>query len=141
AVQSVQFLQLPDDGELTYLLGLFNSMAFDHLVRSMIPGIDLTQSVIRQIPVPDVDSLQREVDVAGSRKSLLKHIVTCVERLLVHDPDSVAFVNGAKASAQPLSEKTHLGLIDQLDELFYLAYELSPAEIERVRADFSRTNH
>lgn len=135
AIQSVQFLQLPDDNELAYMVGLFNSMAFDHLVRCMIPGIDLTQSVIRQIPVPDPRALQRIIEVDGVNGSVREHILKRVERLLRHDSDTVGFVDGDGSSASPVSESEHLALIAQLDRLFFYAYELTDAEIARVKRD------
>jgi len=136
-VQSVQFLQLPDDRELTYLLGLFNSMAFDHLVRCMIPGIDLTQSVIRQIPVPDPRALERSIEVDGISNSVREHILKRVEQLLRHDPDGVTFVDGDGSPARPLSESKYVQVIAELDQLFFSAYELSDAEIARVHLDLN----
>jgi hypothetical protein len=137
AVQSVQFLQLPDDRELTYLLGLFNSMAFDHLVRCMIPGIDLTQSVVRQIPVPGPRALERSIELDGISLSVREHILKRVELLLRHDPDSVAFVDGNGAQPITLSESEHVEVIAELDQLFFSAYELSDAEVARVQLDLN----
>jgi hypothetical protein len=141
AVQSVQFLQTPDDRELIYLLGLFNSMAFDHLVRLMIPGIDLTQSVIRQVPVPDLGVLERPVEFAGSRASLHGHILARVEQILRSSPETVEFIDGAGASVRPLSESEHIGLTREIDELFFLAYELDGPERERVLAGFQSARY
>lgn len=59
ASQSVQFL-ITDDAELlVYLACLFNSVVFDFIVKNKLNGIDLTQTIIRQIPIPTM-SLAKE---------------------------------------------------------------------------------
>lgn len=55
ASQSVQFLITPKTEELIYLSCLFNSVVFDFMVKNKLTGIDLTQTVIKQIPVPQLD--------------------------------------------------------------------------------------
>lgn len=50
--QSVQLLQTTPVEDLLMILALFNSKVFDFFVRLKMGGIDLTQSVVRQIPVP-----------------------------------------------------------------------------------------
>lgn len=136
AIQSVQFLQVTDDRELIYLLGLFNSMAFDHLVRLMIPGIDLTQAVVRQVPVPDDATLRGRIHFLGDEATLEEHIVSRARCLLSHEAETVALVDGAGAVRHVLDEKVHARLIDEIDELFFLAYGLDAVEVERVRARF-----
>lgn len=136
AIQSVQFLQVADDRELIYLLGLFNSMAFDHLVRLMIPGIDLTQAVIRQVPVPSDATLSGKLRFLGIDDTLEEHIVSRVRRLLRHEAEAVALVDGPGAARQALDEQEHARLTAEIDELFFLAYGMDAAKIERVRAGF-----
>ena len=49
--QSIQLLQKRDDYEgLLIILSLFNSVIFDYLVKNKLNGIDLTQTIIIQIP-------------------------------------------------------------------------------------------
>lgn len=139
AIQSVQFLQIADDRELAYLLGLFNSMAFDYLVRLTIPGIDLTQSVIRQVPVPDEATLDSRVTFLGDENTLEEHILSRVRRLLRHAPETVALVDGVGAAPRALDEHDYVGLIAELDDLFFVAYGLDGLEIERIRASFRRS--
>lgn len=58
--QSIQMLQIESDKNLLMLLGLFNSLPFDYFVRLKMPGIDLTQSVIKQIPVPNLSAYEEK---------------------------------------------------------------------------------
>lgn len=55
ASQSVQFLITDKKEELVYLACLFNSVIFDFIVKNKLTGIDLTQTVIKQIPIPSTN--------------------------------------------------------------------------------------
>lgn len=57
--QSIQFLMTENDVDLLFLTGLFNSAIFDYILKQKLNGIDLTRSVIDQMPVP---SKKRIVD-------------------------------------------------------------------------------
>lgn len=52
ASQSVQFLVTKNDDDLLYLAGIFNSIVFDYILKSKLNGIDLTQSILNQMPIP-----------------------------------------------------------------------------------------
>lgn len=52
ASQSVQFLITNRKEELIYLACLFNSTIFDFVVKNKLTGIDLTQTIVKQIPIP-----------------------------------------------------------------------------------------
>lgn len=47
------------------ILALFNSKVFDFFVRLKMGGIDLTQSVVRQIPVPFREAWNSMVTLHG----------------------------------------------------------------------------
>lgn len=59
ASQSVQFLTTDSTDELVYLCCLFNSVVFDYIVKNKLTGIDLTQSFIKQIAVPSINSAKQ----------------------------------------------------------------------------------
>ena len=73
--QSIQFLQTDSVTDLMMMLALFNSKPFDFLVRLKMPGIDLTQSVIRQTPVPSRDIYQRLIQFSNVELPLEHHIL------------------------------------------------------------------
>ncbi len=52
--QSIQLLQLPGR-DMLRILAVFNSIVFDYIVRLKMAGLDLTQTIIKQIPVPDAN--------------------------------------------------------------------------------------
>lgn len=55
--QSVQFLETNNHNDLLFLNGLFNSVIFDYLLKLRMPGLDLTQGVIKEMPVPSRQNL------------------------------------------------------------------------------------
>ena len=83
--QSIQMLQTENNCDLLMLLALFNSLPFDYFVRLKMPGIDLTQSVIRQIPVPAKDRYEQTALLNGKTTTLRIHILSCVYHLLKHE--------------------------------------------------------
>lgn len=74
--QSIQMLQTTSVEDLVILLALFNSIPFDYFVRIKMPGLDLTQSVIKQIPVPSKLDYCEELEFNGIIASLKKHILS-----------------------------------------------------------------
>ena len=50
--QSIQLLQMNENEDMIQILALFNSIVFDYIVRLKMAGLDLTQTIVKQIPVP-----------------------------------------------------------------------------------------
>ena len=84
ASQSVQFLT-SELKSLLLLCGLFNSYTFDFLVRKMISGIDLTQTVLKQIPVPSIDTLSKTIRIGENSYKLSRFIELSTIALLTED--------------------------------------------------------
>ena len=85
--QSVQLLQTTPVEDLLMILALFNSKVFDFFVRLKMGGIDLTQSVVRQIPVPFREAWNSMVTLHGADYTALD-AVRALERLLyLNEPD------------------------------------------------------
>ena len=83
--QSVQFLTATNL-ELVYLTGIFNSITFDYLVKSKLSGIDLTQAVINQIPVPSI-SYAREFSYTTQNYdgNMLDYLLAVVHAFYAND--------------------------------------------------------
>ena len=91
--QSVQLLQTTPVEDLLMILALFNSKVFDFFVRLKMGGIDLTQSVVRQIPVPFREAWNSMVTLHGVDYTALD-AVRALERLLYrNEPDLCGFGN------------------------------------------------
>lgn len=135
ASQSVQFLTTYKNNIL-YLCGLFNSVVFDFILKKKLSGIDLTQSVINQIPVPSIVQTTSAISFNGSEATIKQHISTLVFSLLKND-----------VRLQPLFEtlnlnfpigKSRFELIRKIDLLFILLYKLNNSEIELVLSEFRK---
>ncbi|OTN88460.1 hypothetical protein A5819_000941 [Enterococcus sp. 7E2_DIV0204] len=83
--QSIQFLQAMNDKETIIILGLFNSIIFDYFVRMKMPGIDLTQAVIKDIPVPEVSSFDDTIVFNGVEASIYEHLYSRISWLYRND--------------------------------------------------------
>lgn len=136
ACQSVQFLQLENTRDLVILAGLFNSKIFDYLVRLKLPGIDLTQKVIGQIPVPPKEVYGSYVNLRGKQATLGDAIVERVVELYENEPQLIKLLEtkGVVPARVPLDRNE---IFDELDTLFYMAYDLTEKEIEMVDKSFS----
>ncbi|MFI3108122.1 N-6 DNA methylase [Streptococcus suis] len=83
--QSIQFLQISESRKLIFILSIFNSIIFDYIIRMKMPGIDLTQSVIRDIPFPEFDSAINEIEFHGKTATIFAHIESRIKWLYRED--------------------------------------------------------
>jgi hypothetical protein len=134
--QSIQFLQTSNVTDLLIILALFNSKAFDFFVRLKMPGIDLTQSVIRQIPVPSKDAYQRRIRFSNVVLPLEQHILERVTAIVLHEPLLASMLNGINMPSETIRKKSKPTLERELDDLFFIAYEFLPSEIIEVQNKF-----
>ena len=139
--QSIQMLQTTDDQELVLLLGLFNSKPFDYFVRLKMPGIDLTQSVVKQIPVPTAESLEQSIDFHGRYCSIKKHILSYVIYLLSKESTLAELVKEFSEYVYDIKDNTtELKARQYLDELFFCAYGFSDVEHQYILNSFPTKN-
>lgn len=80
--QSVQLLQCDDLNDMFLILGIFNSSTFDNILRMKLCGIDLTQKIIKQMPVPSRDTLSSKIEFKGVSSSIRDHLISRVRHLL-----------------------------------------------------------
>ncbi|MDE8037449.1 N-6 DNA methylase [Erysipelothrix rhusiopathiae] len=110
--QSLQLLQTDDYNDLLFLVGLFNTDIFDAIVRSKLSGIDLTQSIIKQVPVPSREKLEENIIVNGEASSVYREVIDRVKILL----DINDFQGNNKVSQKLMSE---------INELILMCYNFS----------------
>lgn len=86
ASQSVQFLTTESNTELLYLASIFNSIAFDYIIKCKLNGIDLTQAILNQIPVPSISYADNVyIIIAGSCQTAKKWLLQIGSLLLSND--------------------------------------------------------
>jgi hypothetical protein len=136
ASQSVQFLTT-NQSDLLYLAGLFNSVVFDFILKKKLSGIDLTQSVINQIPVPAIDQNNTKIVFNGSEANIKNHISFLVFLLLKNDSRLTSL-------AENLEFKTEISFLNRnetirnIDLLFMVLYKLTNLEVEMVISEFRK---
>lgn len=135
ALQSVQFLTTKSN-DLLYLCGLFNSVVFDFILRKKLSGIDLTQSVINQMPVPNIESITRTICFNGGEATIKQHISLLVFSLLQNDIRLHPLFETLNLNT-PIDE-SRFEIVRKIDVLFMLLYRLNDSEIELVLSEFTK---
>lgn len=135
--QSVQLLQTTPVEELLMILALFNSKVFDYFVRLKMAGIDLTQSVVRQIPVPFREAWNIMVNLQGVDYTALD-AVSALERLLYrNEPDLRGlWDNVPEIKNADNYYKTAADVREEIDKIIFQMYGLTSAEEKMVRNSF-----
>lgn len=137
ASQSVQFLQADDDRQLGVILAFFNSVPFDFMVRLKLNGIDLTQTIIKQVAIPARADLQRRVVFQGEQFSIEDHLLARVAALLGNDARLWEFCRGIKPAGYPsLFSIPRKRLFAELDYLVAEAYGLSELALAKLANRF-----
>lgn len=135
--QSVQLLQTTPVEDLLMILALFNSKVFDFFVRLKMGGIDLTQSVVRQIPVPFREAWNSMVALHGVDYTALD-AVRALERLLYrNEPDLCGLWDGVPEIKNADNYyKTAADVREEIDKIIFQMYGLTSAEEKMVRNSF-----
>ena len=134
--QSIQFLQTNETKDLLLMLALFNSKPFDYFVRLKMPGIDLTQSVIKQTPVPPREAYEKFMKYMGITQTVEQHVLVRVAEVLSHEPMMLQILRKCNISHIITNEKKPSVLEKELDDLFYGLYGLNEAEVKIIQSSF-----
>lgn len=136
ASQSVQFLTT-NKNDLLYLVALFNSVVFDFILKKKLSGIDLTQSVINQMPVPSIEQITSKMKFNGNEATIKHHISLLVVSLLKNDVRLNSLFENLELKKESRIE-SKFETIRKIDLLFMGLYKLTNSEVELVLAEFSK---
>jgi len=136
ASQSVQFLTT-NQNDLLYLSGLFNSVVFDFILKKKLSGIDLTQSVINQMPVPNIEQTKIKINFNCGEATIKHHISLLVFSLLKNDVRLNSLFENLELQNESKSE-SKFETVRKIDLLFMVLYKLTNSEVELVLAEFSK---
>ena len=136
--QSVQMLQTADEEELVMLLALFNSIPFDYFVRIKMPGLDLTQSVIKQIPVPSPKEYEDEYVFNGVSCTLKKHILSYTVNLLKTEARLASLIRAFEGKIYAVEVTDVEENKKMIDLLFKKAYHLDDDSYKELLLSFSK---
>lgn len=141
-IQSIQFLQYDDDVDtLLIILALFNSIVFDYLVKLKLSGIDLTQTVIKQIPVPNESEFNVVIDFLGVNESIKKHVFVRIAKLYknderLHELFKDIYLENKVYYSEISEERTQIML--EIDCLIGLVYSLDKEEFIYILSKFEK---
>lgn len=136
ATQSVQFLTT-NQSDLLYLSGLFNSVVFDFILKKKLSGIDLTQSVINQIPVPKIEQTTQKIYFNGGFATIKYHISLLVFSLLRNDIRLNTLFKNLELQNE-FKFESKFETVRKIDLLFMYLYKLTDSEVELTLGEFSK---
>lgn len=136
ACQSVQLLQMNENEDLIRILAIFNSIVFDYIVRLKMAGLDLTQTIIKQIPVPGDESYETTIVFQGKKDKLRNHIVSRVKFLYADDNRVSRLFE--KCPDYEIVDRSRKQVIAELDRLVGYLYGLSEVEIRKIAGTFNK---
>lgn len=136
ASQSVQFLTTSQN-DLLYLAGLFNSVVFDFILKKKLSGIDLTQSVINQMPVPNIEHTISKINFNGGEATIKHHISLLVFSLLRNDVRLNSLFENLELQNE-IRWEGKFETVRKIDLLFMALYKLTYDEVELVLAEFDK---
>lgn len=141
--QSIQMLQTTSIEELVMLLALFNSIPFDYFVRIKMPGLDLTQSVIKQIPVPSNSEYCKELEFNGKVATLKKHILSYTISILKGESKLKELIMQFDGMVYNVEEQDIEQKKKMIDLLFQKAYHLDDDSYKEILLTFPKyqANH
>lgn len=129
--QSVQLLQCPDSDDMLLILALFNSSVFDYIIRMKLSGIDLTQKIVKQMPVPPRTKFDELICYHGTLASYREHLIS-----------RALFLLGGKGPSSVFDTVRCTGSYEDVchdvDTLVGLAYGLSEVEISEIHVSLNR---
>lgn len=137
--QSIQLLQYEDNYEILLLiLSLFNSVIFDFIVKLKLNGIDLTQSIIKQIPVPSINSFNQIIIFKNVKSSIKNLIIQRIIRLYKNDFELIDFFKNFSINENDYAYKNRKEIVLEIDYLISLVYKLSPNELKNIIKEFPK---
>ncbi|MBC9873540.1 Eco57I restriction-modification methylase domain-containing protein, partial [Macrococcoides bohemicum] len=130
--QSIQFLQANSKKETILILALFNSIIFDYLVRLKMPGIDLTQTVVKSIPVPELHIFEKIIIFNNEKNTIYNHIQNRVSWLYRNDErlNKLFEDNSYSCINQKICEV-------ELDRLIALSYGIENDILKKIASNFN----
>lgn len=134
ASQSVQFLTCKES-ILPFLVSLFNSIVFDYVIKKKLSGIDLTQSILNQMPVPPLKRLETKVRLCGKKAPVIFHINNLVAFLYKNDSRLDGLFSKSSDYNFPSSNKD---AVIYIDTIFLFLYEVSESEFVLIKDTFKK---
>ncbi len=134
--QSIQLLQLNRNEDMIQVLALFNSIVFDYVVRLKMAGLDLTQTIVKQMPVPYDERYEYKLYYQERSDTLKNHITARLKYLYADDIRVKGIFDNSQS--YEIRDKSRKQVISEIDVLVGLLYGLTKEEIKRIAKTFDK---
>ncbi|MDO5292773.1 MAG: N-6 DNA methylase [bacterium] len=135
--QSIQILQIEDKVKMMHILALFNSIVFDYIVRLKMAGLDLTQTIIKQIPVPEDKDFSKRIVFGEIDASINEHINSRLYALYKND-DRVRDAFREIEWYEIHVSKERKQIIAEIDILIAMLYGMGKTELIKIAKTFGK---
>lgn len=134
--QSIQILQLPKE-KMLHILALFNSIVFDYIVRLKMAGLDLTQTIIKQVPVPGESCYKKYITFKGIAATIEEHINSRIKELYKSDKRLDELFDNVE-TYQFQTGKTRKEIIAEIDFLVAILYSIDNEKLRKIALTFTK---
>lgn len=135
--QSIQLLQIADKEKMLQILSLFNSVVFDYLVRLKMAGLDLTQTIVKQIAVPEYSKFDKEIEFNGRTEAVAVHVYSRIKYLYHRDTRLKNFWEGIHTYEIP-NDAGKKRVIAEIDILIAGIYGIDRFHLKRIVKEFDK---
>lgn len=133
--QSIQLLQLSRK-QMRHVLAVFNSIVFDYIVRLKMAGLDLTQTIIKQIPVPREERYEDTTIFRGVKASLEEHINSRMKVLYASDNRMSGLFDDT--DTYMLNSSCRKQILSELDSLIAILYQIKQDDLRNIAISFNK---
>ena len=134
--QSIQILQLPKK-DMLHILALFNSIVFDYIIRLKMAGLDLTQTIIKQIAIPDTKAFEKEIVYMGEKATIETHINSRIKLLYTNDHRMDSFFSDVYTYPVP-PKVSRKQIIAEIDKLIAQLYGIKEETLKDILHTFNK---
>ncbi|WP_122641647.1 N-6 DNA methylase [Luxibacter massiliensis] len=133
--QSIQLLQLTRK-QMRHVLAVFNSIVFDYIVRLKMVGLDLTQTIIRQIPVPKEERYENIIIFSGVEASIEEHINSRIKVLYASDNRMSGLFD--HTDTYMVNSSGRKQILSELDSLVAILYRIKQEDLRNIAISFNK---
>lgn len=133
--QSIQLLQLQPK-EMLHVLAIFNSIIFDYIVRLKMAGLDLTQTIIKQVPVPNEEDYVKTIVFKEKKATIETHINSRIRELYKSDKRMDRLFESIETYS--LSNKGRKEIISEIDKLIARLYSIEEETLKGIASCFEK---
>lgn len=135
--QSIQLLQLQTEKEMLHVLAVFNSIVFDYIIRLKMAGLDLTQTIIKQLPMPAIESFADRICFKNVKATIETHINSRIRKLYEKDTRLDGLFENIE-TYKITGDSSRKELIADIDRLVAVLYGVDRQSLREIACSFKK---